>query len=101
MPGSKFADRTIFAHAITHLDERALDRAGHSVEQLKLETALSMPSCSAQACACAMLRTLCEPKAAVTIDFVLEQNARAGFEIRVALRLLQEDGADASRSAAL
>ena len=27
-----------------------------------------MPSCSAIACACAMLRTLCEPNAAVTID---------------------------------
>ena len=37
--GKQFADRTIFADAITHLDQRALDRTGHAVEQLKFETA--------------------------------------------------------------
>ena len=41
-----------------------------------------------------MLRTLCDPNAEVTIDFVLEQNASEPFEIGVALRFLQEDRND-------
>ena len=39
MPGSNSPTGAILADAITHLDQRALDRAGHSVEQLKLEAA--------------------------------------------------------------
>ena len=50
-----------------------------------------MPSCSAIACACAMLRTLCEPNADGHGRFVLEQNPRERFKIRVALRFLQKD----------
>ena len=38
-PRQQFAHWRIFADAITHLDQRALDRAGHSVEQLEFETA--------------------------------------------------------------
>jgi hypothetical protein len=39
MPGNN-SPTGQYSHAITHLDERALDRTGHSVEQLKLEAAL-------------------------------------------------------------
>ena len=34
----QLAHRAVFAHAITQLDERTLDRTGHSIKQLKLET---------------------------------------------------------------
>ena len=40
MPGSNSPTGAIFADAITHLDQRALDRAGHSVKQLEFEAAL-------------------------------------------------------------
>src|SRR4029450_6865659 len=33
----QFPDRAVFANAITHLDQRALDRPSHSIKQLKLE----------------------------------------------------------------
>src|SRR5262249_993481 len=33
----EFAHRAVFADAITHLDERTLDRAGHAIKQLELE----------------------------------------------------------------
>src|SRR5207244_1860996 len=41
--GEQLADRTVFANAITHFDQRAFHRPGHAVEQLKFETAAIDP----------------------------------------------------------
>ena len=35
----QLSDRAVFANAITHFDQRALDRPGHAIQELKLETA--------------------------------------------------------------
>src|SRR5438477_10108554 len=37
----QLSDRAVFANALTHFDQRALDRRGHAIQELKLETAAS------------------------------------------------------------
>src|SRR5207237_5350080 len=76
-------------NAITHFDQRALDRAGHAVEELELETAAVDADLFRE--------RLCMRDAADIVRterrghdrFVFEQDARERFEVYVALRLLQ------------
>jgi len=59
MPGKSYRPDNILG-PVTHLDERAFYRSSHTVKQLKLETAAVDSELLANACACAMLRTLCD-----------------------------------------
>src|SRR5437660_10748026 len=38
-PWQQLADRSVFTNAITHFDQRALNRASHALEELELATA--------------------------------------------------------------
>ena len=87
--GQQLADRTIFADAITHFDQRALDRAGHSVEQLKLETAAVDAEFFGERLRVRDAADVVRTERRGDDRFVLEQDARERFEIRVALGLLQ------------
>ncbi len=91
--GQQFADRAIFPHAITHLDQRALDRAGHSVKQLKLEAALVDSELLRVSLRVRDAANVVRPESGRDDGFVVEQDAGALFETGVALRLLQKDGA--------
>ena len=89
--GQQFADRTIFAHAITHLDQRALDRTGHAVKQLKFEAAAIDAELFRHGLRVGDAADVVGAERGGHGRFVLKKNFGEGFEIGVALRFLQKN----------
>src|SRR2546421_1174198 len=85
----QFAHWRIFAYPIAHLDECALDRPGHSGEQLKLETAAIDPELFRQRLRMRDAADIVGAERGSHDRFVLEQNAAEPFEIGIALGFLQ------------
>src|SRR5207253_9385801 len=88
--GKQLTDRTIFANAVTHLDERAFHRTGHAVEQLKFETAAVDSELIGQRLCVRDAANVVRPKRGGADRFVLEQNSGDQVEIKVALRFLEK-----------
>jgi hypothetical protein len=89
--GQQLAHRTILAHAITHLDQGALDRARHSIKQLKFEPALIDAELMRVGLRVRNAADVVRTEGRGDDRFVVEEQARANFKVRVALRFLEED----------
>src|SRR5256714_2622887 len=87
----QLADRAVFANAITHFDQRALDRAGHAIQQLKFETAAIDPEFVRDRLRVRDAADIVRPEGGGNDRFIFQQHTREGFEIHVALRLLKID----------
>src|SRR6266540_3993798 len=87
--GKQLADRAIFADAITHFHECALDRPGHSVEQLKLKAAAIDPQLVRERLCVCDTANVVRSEGSGNDGFIFEKHARERLEIRVALGLLK------------
>ncbi len=91
--GEQLAHRAVFAHPVTHLDERAFNRAGHAVKELELEPAFLEAELGRESLGVGNGTDVVGTEGGGDDLLVLEQHAGAGLEAGVAFRFLQEDRA--------
>ena len=91
MPGKQVRPPAVFAHAITHLDQRALDRTSHPVKQLEFETTAIDAELLRHRLRVGDAADVMRAERGGHDRLVLEKNSRERFEIGVALRFLQKD----------